>query len=75
MKKFYYFGANWRDKDVHFLNELGLGTRVEKGADSFTVEEGDIYHKIIAYYSQKDPLFGKTRPKDFYTCPATVFFP
>ncbi|MDY7394919.1 hypothetical protein UMM65_06680 [Aureibaculum sp. 2210JD6-5] len=71
MTKLYYFYAKWRKKDVSFFSNLGID--IEQGYYSFTIEEGDVYDKIIKYYFRKD-LFNVVKPKEFSTFLARVDF-
>lgn len=74
MKKVYYFFAEWRKRDVQFLNSLDLSKTIEEGSCSFSVEEGDSYHKIMEHFTKENGLFSKTKPNDFYTTVANVSF-
>lgn len=65
MMKQYYVFAKWREKDVAFINSLLTNYKIDEGADSFQIEEGEILDKIKNYYSRKDSFFIKTKPKEF----------
>lgn len=65
MIKHYSFFANWRKKDVTFLNSLSLNRHIEEGFFGFAIEDENTYNKIMEYYSKKDSLFYKNRPEDF----------
>lgn len=74
MKKFYNVFADWRQKDVRFINTLDINKKIELGYDHFGIEEGRDYQILVEYYSKKDPLFGKTKPKEFSIRHATCIF-
>lgn len=74
MKKVYYVFADWRKEDVKFINNLKTSNQIELGADSFSIEEGEDYYKLLEYYSKKDSLFRKTKPKDFRIQHANCIF-
>ncbi|PHN99303.1 hypothetical protein CSC82_34715, partial [Rhodobacteraceae bacterium 4F10] len=74
MKKVYYVFAVWRKKDVKFINNLNTSNKIEIGADSFSIQEGEDYDKFTEYYSKKDTLFYKTKPKEFKIKHATSIF-
>lgn len=65
MIKHYSVFAKWRKKDVEFLNTLNLSRKPEEGYFGFSVQEGEIYEKIIDKYSKKDLLFNKIKPPEF----------
>lgn len=65
MIKHFSFFANWRKKDVDFLNSLTLDRKIEQGYFGFKVEEGDVYERIMEHFSKKDSLFSKTKPEEF----------
>jgi len=74
MKKLYSIFAEWREKDVKFLNTLKISRKVEKGICVFSIEEGSDYNKILNFYSKRDTLFKKTKPKDFSISQASCIF-
>lgn len=74
MKKVYYVFADWRKKDIDFINCLEISKKIELGADSFSIEEGKDYEKLINFYSKKDSLFSKTKPKEFRIQQANCLF-
>lgn len=65
MIKHYSIFAKWRKKDVDFLNTLNLNRKPEIGYFGFSVEEGEVYEKILNYYSKKDSFLSKTKPPEF----------
>ncbi len=70
----YYFFANWRKKDVAFMNSIGLNKIHEAGVGSFSVEEGPIYDKLLERFSRKNGFFSKAVAKEFYTIQANTLF-
>ena len=64
MIKHYYFYGDWRKKDLQFFRSLDVKADVE-GSRFIYVPEGAIYEKITQYFSKKDSLFTKTKPKDY----------
>jgi hypothetical protein len=74
MKKLFYVFANWRQEDIEFLNTLKISNKIEKGADSFSIEEGNDYDNFTHFYSKKDSLFKKTKPKEFRIQQANCIF-
>ena len=74
MKKLYSISADWRQKDVSFLNTLKISRKVEEGICIFSIEEGKDYDKFIDFYSKQDSLFKKTKPKEFRMQLASCIF-
>lgn len=65
MKKIYYVFADWRKKDVDFINNLNISNSIDIGADSFSIEEGSDYEIFLNHYTKENSLFNKVKPKDF----------
>lgn len=69
MIKNFSFFANWRKKDVEYLNSLGLSNIIEIGYFGFSITEGKVFEEITSYFSKKD-ILSKRRPDD-YSCTLT----
>lgn len=65
MKKVYYVFAEWRKRDIDFINNLEISNKISIGADSFSIKEGEDFDKFTFHYSKKDTLLAKTKPKEF----------
>lgn len=74
MKRVYYAFADWRKKDVDFINTLEVSNKIEIGADSFSIEEGADYFNLLDYYSKKESLFRNIKPKEFRIQHANCMF-